>query len=177
MKPLAHADPAAELPCVAVICEGAIRVVGATGTRTIQAADFLSAPLTTALREDALITELCLPQWPSRRRWGFQEFARRQGDFALAGIALFYDEDARGRACDAHVGVFGACSRPHRVPPGETALNGRIVDDATIRAAAQAAASAVDPPEDLHASAAYRRGLVARLAERALRAAARAGRT
>jgi carbon-monoxide dehydrogenase medium subunit len=174
---LAHADPAAELPGVAVTCDGEIAVIGPSGTRNIAAAEFFHGPLTTELREDELITELRLPSWPRERRWGFREFARRQGDFALAGIALFYDEDAGGRARNAHVGVFGACSRPHRIGPAEAALDGGILDEATVGAAAQAAAAAVDPPDDLHAGAAYRRALVATLVERALRAAADAGRS
>jgi carbon-monoxide dehydrogenase medium subunit len=168
---LAHADPAAELPGIAVTCDAAIAVVGAAGPRTIPAAEFFTGPLTTVLRPDEIITELRLLPWPSERRWGFREFARRQGDFALAGVALYYDADERGRASRPHVGVIGACSRPHRLPMVEAALAGRIVDEPTILAAAEAARAAVDPPDDLHASAAYRRALVTTLVERALRAA------
>ena len=113
---LAHADPAAELPGIAVTCEAEIAVVGAAGARTIPAAEFFTGPLTTVLRPDELVTELRLPSWPANRRWAFREFARRQGDFALAGVALYYDGDARGRVRDPHIGVIGACSRPHRLP-------------------------------------------------------------
>jgi len=172
---LAHADPAAELPGIAVTCDAEIAVVGASGARTIPAAEFFTGPLTTVLRPDEIITELRLPSWPADRRWGFREFARRRGDFALAGVALYYDGDARGRARDPHIGVIGACSRPHRLPSVEAALAGQVVDQPTIRAAAEMAAAAVDPPNDLHASAAYRRALVATLVERALRAAAQTG--
>jgi len=168
---LAHADPAAELPGIAVTCDGEITVVGPAGRRVIRAAEFFVGPLTTVLRPDEIITELRLPPWPVPRRWGFEEFSRRQGDFALAGVALFYDLDGQGRACGAHVGVIGACSRPHRLASVEAALNGCAVDETTIAAAACAAAAAVDPPEDLHAPAEYRRALVGTLVERALRAA------
>ena len=75
---------------------------------------------------------------------------------------------------NAHVGVIGACNRPHRLTKVETLLNGRAVDDDLIREAAAAAAQTIDPPDDLHADAAYRRGLVATLVERGLRAAAQA---
>lgn len=170
---LAHADPAAELPGIAVTCDGEITIVGAQGQRTVRAAEFFTGPLTTQLRSDELITELRLPPWPVARRWGFEEFARRQGDFALAGIALHYDEDEQGRACDPHIGVIGACSRPHRLEPVEAMLNGRIIDGQTIEEAARAAAGAVDPPQDLHADAEYRRALVRTLVERTLRAAVR----
>jgi carbon-monoxide dehydrogenase medium subunit len=164
---LAHADPAAELPGIAVACD-----VGAAGARTIPAAAFFTGPLETALRPGELITELRLPPWPAARRWAFREFARRPGDFALAGVALFYDEDGEGRARGMHLGVFGACRRPHRLASVEAMLEGRTVDEAAIAAAAKAAAAAVDPPQDLHADAEYRRALVATLLERALRAAA-----
>jgi carbon-monoxide dehydrogenase medium subunit len=169
---LAHADPAAELPGVAVTCHGEIRVVGQAGPRTIPAAEFFTGPLSTALRPDELITELRLPSWPTGRRWAFREFSRRHGDFALAGVALFYDQDANGRARDMHIGVIGACSRPHRLSEVEAMLNGRVMDEPAIAAAAKAASAAVDPPQDLHADADYRRALTATLTERALRAAA-----
>src|SRR5438105_10871825 len=146
---LAHADPAAELPGIAVTCDAEIAVVGASGMRTIPAAEFFTGPLTTALKPDELITELRLPVWPVGRRWGFREFARRQGDFALAGVALYYDMDERGRARDPHVGVIGACSRAHRLPSVEAVLAGSAIDEPTIRAAAEIAAAAVDPPDDL----------------------------
>src|SRR5438128_5624583 len=80
---LAHADPAAELPGIAVTCDAEIAIVGAAGERTIPAGEFFTGPLTTVLRPDELITELRLPVWPAARRWAFREFARRRGDFAL----------------------------------------------------------------------------------------------
>jgi len=98
-----------------------------------------------------------------------------EGDFALAGILLFYDEDRQGAASNAHVGVIGASPRPHRLTRVETLLNGHTIDDGLIRQAAATAAEEVDPPGDLHADAAYRRGLVATLIERGLRAAAQQG--
>jgi carbon-monoxide dehydrogenase medium subunit len=165
---LAHADPAAELPGVAVTCEAEIAVIGPSGTRAIKAADFFLGPLSTALAPDELVVALHLPPWPAGRQWGFEEFARRRGDFALTGVAAFYDADGEGRAQSAHIGVIGSCSRPHRLTMAEAAVNGRILDDRVIGEAARAAAAAVDPPEDLHASAAYRRALVAALLERAL---------
>jgi aerobic carbon-monoxide dehydrogenase medium subunit len=168
---LAHADPAAELPGIAVTCDAEITLVRAAGTRTIGAGDFFTGPMSTVRRPDEIITELCLPFWPKNRRWAFEEFAQRQGDFALAGVALFYDEDQGGRVRNAHVGVLGACDRPQRLSEVERVLDGQAVDEQLIREAAATAAQAVDPPDDLHAGAAYRRGLVATLVERGLRAA------
>ena len=90
---IAHADPAAEMPGIAVTCEAQIAVVGKAGARVIAACDFFRGPLMTALEPDEIITEIRLPAWPARRRFGFQEFARRRGDFAMAAAALFYDVD------------------------------------------------------------------------------------
>jgi aerobic carbon-monoxide dehydrogenase medium subunit len=168
---LAHADPAAELPGIAVACEGEIEITGSTSARKVAADKFFTGPLSTVLAQGELITGLHLPPWPAARRWGFEEFARRRGDFAIAGIAAFYDLEG-GRAARVHIAVIGACSRPHRLAQAEAALNGRAIDEAAILAASRAAAAAVDPPEDLHASAAYRRALVETLVERALRRAA-----
>jgi aerobic carbon-monoxide dehydrogenase medium subunit len=168
---LAHADPAAELPGVAVTCDAEITLVGAAGSRTIRAAEFFTGPLSTVRQRDEIITELYLPFWPKDRRWAFLKFAQRQGDFALAGIALFYDEDQEGRVRNPHIGVIGACDRPRRLTEVETVLNGRPIDEASIREAAETAARTVDPPEDLHAPAAYRRALVATLVKRSLRSA------
>jgi carbon-monoxide dehydrogenase medium subunit len=170
---LAHADPASEMPCIAATCDAAISVTGKAGARTIPAADFLLGALTTALKPDEIITEVHLPAWPAARCWGFQEFARRRGDFALAGIALYYDADASGKAGNAHVGVFGVGDHARRLSAAEAALNGKTVDEAVAVKVGEAAAAAVDPQEDIHASAPYRRALTGTLAERAVIMAAR----
>src|ERR687894_570383 len=169
---LAHADPATEMPGIAVTCDAEIEVVGASGSRTLGAAELFVGPLTTSLQPDEIITGVRLPPWPKARRWGFEEFSRRRGDYALAAVAAYYAEDDKGRARDAHIGVIGAADTPLRLAAAEQALNGRAIDDGAIAAAAQAASAAVDPPDDIHAPAAYRRALVGTLLERALRRAA-----
>jgi carbon-monoxide dehydrogenase medium subunit len=172
---LAHADPAAEMPGIAVTCEAEISVLGKSGARVIKAADFFHGPLMTALTSDEIIVDVRLPAWhpawPPRRRWGFQEFARRRGDFALAAAAVFYDEDEKGKAGNAHVGAFGVADKPLRLHAVEAVLNGRSIDEETIAKADAAASAAVDPQDDIHASAAYRRALIGTMVERALRAA------
>ena len=168
---IAHADPAAEIPGIAVTCEAEIVVVGSAGPRAIKAQDFFLGPLTTALAADEIIIEIRFPAWPPSRRFGFREFARRRGDFAMAAAALWYDEDA-GKARNAHVGVIGVGDRPQRLFPVEAVLNGRVVDEAAIAAAEAAAAAAGDPQTDIHASADYRRALTGTMVERALRDAA-----
>jgi aerobic carbon-monoxide dehydrogenase medium subunit len=168
---MAHADPAAEMPGIAVTCEAQIAVLGKGGARTIAAVDFFRGPLMTALKPDEIITEIRLPAWPTKRRFGFQEFARRRGDFALAAAAVFYDEDG-GKARDAHVGVIGVADRPLRLPSVEAVINGQNIDVAVIARAEAAASAAVDPSHDIHASGAYRKALVGVMVERALKDAA-----
>jgi aerobic carbon-monoxide dehydrogenase medium subunit len=169
---IAHADPAAEMPGIAMTCDAEIAVVGKSGAHVIQAADFFQGALTTALTPDEIIVEVRLPAWPKGRRWGFQEFARRRGDFAMAAAAVFYDQDASGRATNAHVGVIGVADRPRRLASVEAVLNGQIIDEATIAKAEAQTHTSVDPQDDIHASAAYRRALVGTMVERALKHAA-----
>lgn len=168
---MAHADPAAEFPGIAVTCEAQIAVAGKAGARVIAAGDFFQGPLMTALAADEIITEIRLPAWPANRRFGFQEFARRRGDFALAAAALFYDAD-NGVARQAHVGVIGVADRPLRLPSVEAVINGHKINDALVAKAEAAASAAVDPADDIHASGAYRKALVGVMVERALRDAA-----
>jgi aerobic carbon-monoxide dehydrogenase medium subunit len=168
---IAHADPAAEMPGIAVTCDAEIVVVGRAGERTIRAADMFIAPLTTALAADEIIVEIRLPAWPSGRRWAFKEFARRRGDFAMAGTALFYDTDRSGKAHNAHVGAIGVGDRPQRLAAAETEINGHVVDIPVSERAGAAASAAVTPQTDIHASAAYRKSLLGTLVERALQSA------
>jgi aerobic carbon-monoxide dehydrogenase medium subunit len=169
---LAHADPAAELPGIAVTCDAKIAVIGRAGGRIIEAKDFFRGPLMTALKADEIITEIRLPAWPNGRRFGFSEFARRRGDFALAAAALFYDMDGEGRAVNAHVGAIGVADAPLRLTAVENGLDGHEIDDATIAKAEAAASGSVAPSDDIHATGAYRKTLIGVMVERALRSAA-----
>lgn len=168
---LAHADPAAELPCIAVTCDAVIAVRGEAGARTVAAADFFRGPLITALQADEIITEIVFPAWPRQRRFGFAEFARRHGDFALAGAAVFFDTGEDKAVRDVHVGVFGVADRPLRLAAVERVLEGAGLDEATVAKAEAAASAAVDPPDDIHAPGAYRKVLIGVMVERALRSA------
>jgi carbon-monoxide dehydrogenase medium subunit len=169
---LAHADPAAELPGIVVTCEAKIVVTGQAGERVIKAADFFHGPLMTALKPDEIITEIRFPAWPARRRFGFAEFARRRGDFALAAAALFYDAAGDDKAHNAHVGVIGVADRQLRLAAVEHVLNGNPINAKTITAAEAAASAAVDPADDIHAGGAYRKTLIGVMVGRALRSAA-----
>ncbi len=168
---LAHADPAAEMPGIAVTCEADIVVAGQHGHRTIPAGKFFTGAMTTTLQSDELIVEVRLPPWRAGRRWAFTEFARRRGDFALAGIALFYDVGKEGQARDVRAGAIGVADRPVRLPAVEAAISDRVVMEAVIHAAGAAASESVDPPDDIHAPGDYRRALLRVLTERALASA------
>jgi len=168
---LAHADPAAEFPGIAVACEAEINVVGLNGPRTILATEFFLDSLTTALVPDEVIVSVRLPPWKPGRCWGFDEFARRRGDFALAGVALFYDREQR-RTVEPRVAAIGVGRRPVRLSAVERILLGRVVDPATIREAVAVGTESIDPPGDIHAPGDYRRALLGVLLERALAKAA-----
>jgi aerobic carbon-monoxide dehydrogenase medium subunit len=169
---IAHADPAAEMPGIAVTCDAEIAVTRSSGPRVIRADDFFIAPLTTALAADEIITEIRLPAWPAQRRWGFREFSRRRGDFALAAAAVFYDLDDAGKAHNTHIGAIGVGDRPVRLADAEAEVNGKVVDVAVSERAGRAASASVSPQSDIHASSAYRKSLIGTMVERALQSAA-----
>jgi carbon-monoxide dehydrogenase medium subunit len=174
---LAHADPAAELPAAVVALDATLVVVGAAGPRRIPAREFFRGPLTTALGPSEILTEVEIPG-PATPAWGFAELARRAGDFAIAGVAgVLRPAPGEGSRCGmARLVAFGCGDRPVRLSDGEAVLAGARVDAALARAAAEAAATSCTPGGDLHATAAYRRHLVAVLTESVvLDAAARLG--
>jgi aerobic carbon-monoxide dehydrogenase medium subunit len=168
---LAHADPAAEMPSIAITCEAELTIVGPKGKRVDKASNFFRGSLTTSLAADEILTEIKLPPWPASRRWAFLEFALRRGDFAIAGVALHYDL-VGDKIADIHIGAIGVGDRPLRLHAAEAVLNGRRLDDVTIEDAAKAARESVDPPSDIHAPAEYRRALLTTLLARALRQSA-----
>jgi aerobic carbon-monoxide dehydrogenase medium subunit len=169
---LAHADPAAEMPGIAVVCDADITVAGPRGLRTTAAGDFFTGALSTVLQPDELIVDIRLPAWPSARRWAFKEFARRAGDFALAGVALFYDLDSSGCVLDPHIAAIGVSDRPLRLRAAEAAIAGAKITVDAIRAAAAAAPYHIDIADDIHAPGDYRCALLSVLTQRALARAA-----
>ena len=169
---LAHADPASEWCLVAATLDAEIVLRSARGTRTIAAADFFDGIMTTARAEDELLTEVRLPILPADTRFGFCEFSRRAGDFAL-GMAL-RDLSARGRRHRRSRASASAAPRrmPRRIAEAEAALDGRKPGAEVFAAAADAAAAAIDPLEDINTNAEYRRDLVRAMTRRALERAA-----
>ncbi len=168
---IAHADPAAEWCLVAAALEAEMVARRATGTRTIPAQDFFRGIMTTALREDELLIEVRLPILPADTRFGFYEFNRRAGDFALA-MALVTFRVQQGVIGEPRVAVGGVETQPRRIAQAEQALAGRTPDRSAFEAAAAAVASAVDPLDDAATSATYRRDLARTVTRRALEQAA-----
>jgi aerobic carbon-monoxide dehydrogenase medium subunit len=166
----AHADPAAEFPAVALLCGAEFVLQSARGTRCVAAGDFFLGPLTTALEADEMLSEVRFPAWPAGRRWGFEEFAIRAGDFAIAGIAALVDPPAAEPRC--RLVCFGVGGRPVELRAAEAVIASDGLGPAAIARAAAAAAEEVDAQGDIHASAEYRRALVAVLTERSLGQAA-----
>ena len=168
---IAHADPAAEWCLVAAALEAEMVARSAGGTRIIPAQDFFRGIMTTALNEDELLTEVRLPILPADSRFGFYEFNRRAGDFALAmALVTFRLQD--GVIREPRVAVGGVEPQPRRMVDAERALAGRAAERAAFEAAAAAVASAVDPLEDAVTSATYRRDLARTVTRRALEQAA-----
>jgi carbon-monoxide dehydrogenase medium subunit len=164
---LAHADPASEWCLVAATLDATMIAMSTRGERAIAAADFFEGIMATALAEDELLAEVRLPLLDAQAKFGFNEFSRRAGDFAMASSLVTY-RLARGKITDAHVGVGGAEPAPRRIEEAEAALDGKAPGDETFRAAAEAAAAAVDPLEDHQTTGEYRRDLVSAVVRRAL---------
>ena len=172
---LAHADPAAEMPAIALACDATIFVAGAGGVREIAAHDFFAGALTTVLKPTELLVGVRLPAWPATRRWAFEEFSRRRGDFALAGVALYFDRHGNGAVAAPHIVGFGIADRPVRLAGAEEAIRGERSDEQSLAAAVRAATLGIDVSADIHAPADYRAALLGTLLERALRRAAGLG--
>jgi aerobic carbon-monoxide dehydrogenase medium subunit len=165
---LAHADPAAELPALALLLDGSVRVVGPSGDRMLPVDDLLLGFLTTSIDEDELITAVQFRVPDRRATWGFREFAPRHGDFAFAGSAVLLTSDDQGRTSEARVVVFGGPDRALRASESERALTGTELTPDLVEHAATIAATetlADDPRPD----APYRRRLTRAMVRRALR--------
>jgi carbon-monoxide dehydrogenase medium subunit len=173
---LAHADPAAELPAVAVVLDAQLRLAGPSGTRTVAAADFFEGYLTTAIADGEILTEVCFPVAPAGQGAGVVEACRSSGDFALVGAAATVTADG-DRITAAALALFGVDGVPVRLPEVEAALVGAGKDDVDAhREASELARRSVEPAADDNGSTAYKRQLVAVMTRRCLaQAGARAG--
>jgi carbon-monoxide dehydrogenase medium subunit len=164
---LANADPASEWCLTAVTLNADLVAVSQRGRRTIAAADFFTGMMGTALAEDELLLEARVPLLAADARFGFYEFSRRAGDYALAMALAVYRLEG-GVIVEPRVGIGGAEGHPRRITQVEAVLVGKKPSDEIFRAAAEAAAEAIEPMEDAHADAAFRLDLVRAVTQRAL---------
>ena len=166
---LSHADPAAELPMLATFYEAGISVQGPAGRRTIAPEEFFVDALTNCLEPEEIVVEIEFPIL-AQDGWAFEEVARRFGDFALVSIAVSVRGGPTGLEA-ARVAVMGVADTPRRLREAEDELVAMELDDKTPERFSEIVASLVAPNGDLHASAEYRKHLLAQLAKRALRTA------
>jgi aerobic carbon-monoxide dehydrogenase medium subunit len=164
---LAHADPAAELPTVCLVLDAEIEIAGANGTRIVPMREFTAGFMTTALGYDEILLAVHIRPWREGHGYSFQEYARRHGDFAVAGAAVLLDANNDGVVERAAVALCGVTDRPIRRDEAEAALVGRHLDDSVIARAASLAGD-VEATADIHADATYRRHLARVLTTRAL---------
>ena len=164
---IAHADPAAELPAVALTLDATIVAAGTGGERDIDASSFFAGPYMNSLDEGEIVARMTFPVVPATTRCSFREFARRKGDFAVAGVAAAVDF-AGVAVSAARLTAFAIGSNPVRLAGAEGVIAAHRLDDTAIAAAGAAAAAEIEPWDDIHGSPQYRRQLIEVLVRRAL---------
>ncbi len=165
---MAHADPAAELPAVAMALEARFHLRSRRGERWVAARDFFIDLFTTALEPDELLVEVAFPPTPPRSGWSFQEVARRHGDYALVGVAALVVVDDQGLCEAARLAFFSVGPGPVVTEQAAALLEGQAPTPEAIEAAAAAVTTDLNPTADIQASVAYRRQLACVLARKAL---------
>lgn len=165
---IAHADPAAELPLIAVTLDATLSYRADGRTTEAAARDFHVGPMITSLPEGACLTSIRFPLWQGKFGVGFHEVNARSSDFAFVAAAAQVALDETGKAKRIAIGVGAATDYPIRLESAERQLTGTALDPKTVRAAVEEALAGIDPLDDLHASAAYRRRAAAVLAGRAI---------
>jgi CO/xanthine dehydrogenase FAD-binding subunit len=164
---LAHADPASELPAVALALEARFLIRGRSGERWVRATDFFPGLFATALEPEEILMGVEFPAVPPNAGWAFEEISRRHGDYALVGVAAQVTVTSDGRCEGARVGLFSVADGPV-LSPAASLLAGEMPTAERIAEAGAATARELDPPSDIHASSDYRRQLIRVLVERAL---------
>jgi CO/xanthine dehydrogenase FAD-binding subunit len=168
---LVHADPAAELPAVALALDAQFEVAGPGKDRAIPADEFFIDYLTTALAPDEILREIVFPVLRPSSGYALEEIARRHGDFAIAGVVAIVDLDDAGKIAESRIALFGVAPTPVRARAAERALIGQEPHVHALRDAAALLESVLDPPGDIRASSAYRKDAAAILTVRALQRA------
>jgi carbon-monoxide dehydrogenase medium subunit len=167
---LAHGDPAAELPMMALLLDAELHIGSVAAARITAARDFFLDALTVDLNAGEIVTEIALPKLPPQTGWGFAEVSRRRGDFALAAAAATLAV-AAGAIVEARIALSGIGRTAVRAATAESLLVGHALEPPLVSQAIEAVRAAIGPDTDLHASADYRRHLAGVLTGRALAAA------
>ena len=165
---LAHADPAAEWPALAVAMDATMIVRSAQAERTVPASEFFVTYLTTCMAPDEMLAEVRMPCLPPGSGWSFLELSRRHGDFALVGVALWLTADAGGICTGGAIALTGVGPSPVRARKAEERLRGERLGQTLFQQVASAVSEELEPDSDLHASADYRRRVGGVLTRRAL---------
>ncbi|KHL15240.1 carbon-monoxide dehydrogenase medium subunit [Mumia flava] len=165
---LAHHDPSAELPALALALDARLTSFSVRGPVSRTADAFFTGTFDTALDLDEVLTSVQFAMPPEGTGWSFREVARRSGDFALVGVGALLHTDDAGVVDHVRISLFGVGSTPVRVRAVEDRLLGTVVDEPALDAAAEATADQIDPTSDAHASADYRREVAAHLVQEAL---------
>lgn len=173
---LAHADPAGDLPAVAIALRAEMVTSSTGGHRSIGADDFFVDLFTTALEAGEILNEIRIPALPPNSGSAYAKFGNKASHYAIVGVAAVVSRNADGSCAGASIGITGAGANAVRAADAEAALAGSALDDAAVKAAAAVAGNGIEFNEDVHASAEYRAHLTAVFAERAIRAAVAAGR-
>ena len=165
---LAHADPAAELPAVMLALEATVELCRGSAVRRVPVQEFFTGLFATALEPGELLTAIDLPPVAAGSGWAFEEMARRHGDYALVGVAATVTVNAQRQCTAARVVLFSVGEGPVLAQSVVGAIQGRVGTPAQVLAAAASVQGDIDPPSDIHASAAFRRQLAQVLTGRAL---------
>jgi carbon-monoxide dehydrogenase medium subunit len=164
---LAHADPAGDLPAVALALGGSVRALGPGGERDIDLDGFFVDMLTTQLQEREIIREVRLRVQPAGSGAAYQKFDQPASHYALTGICAVVTLNG-GKIASARIGVTGVGPKAYRPTAVEQALVGKSLDEDTLKAAVQTVADGVDVQGDIHASPEYRAHLARVLTRRAV---------
>ena len=174
---LCHADAAAEMPMILVLTGGSVVAEGPHGRRTIAADDFFQFHMTTSRKPGEIVVEAHFPLPPKGAGTAFDEFTRRHGDYAIAGVGAIVSLDRNGAVASVSLAACGIASRAVRLGAAEAILTGTKLSPADLAAAGEAAKAAVTASDDMHATTGYRQRVLATLVRRTVAtAAARAGR-
>jgi carbon-monoxide dehydrogenase medium subunit len=165
---IAHADPASELPCVALCLNATIVLAGPKGTREVAAEDFFVSIWQTAADVDEIVTQIRFPVASPQSGTAIEEFALRSGDFAIAGVTVSLQLDEAQKVAQAAIALLGMGLTPIRATNAERALIGQVAGTINLQVVAQLAIDTSSPSDDIHASAEYRKTVAAKLCRDAL---------